>query len=161
MLPFLILRCMWISSECVFLFLFFSFCSSLLSLFCSGSSLSHLGLCAWYWTLHKEAVCYTGRLYHHGGDPVGTPFPYSAMACACASLPVSDWFLPRVWFMFHLCASLFHICICFYFCGSGPRLLGPSPHIPLVLHHMPLMTLSCDVLSWFPSLTVFALHSHM
>ena len=86
MLPFPILRCTWISFECIFLFLFFLFVS-LWSLFHSVLSVSCLGLSAWYWTLHKEAVRYTGRLYHHGGDPVGTPFPYSAMACACASLP--------------------------------------------------------------------------
>src|SRR5580704_2028644 len=98
LLPFPTLRRMRISSECVFLFLFI--------LFLSVPSTSCLGLRAWYWTLHKEAVRYTSRLYHHGGDPVGTTLPYSAMACACASLPVSDWFLPRVQSVFHLCASL-------------------------------------------------------
>ena len=81
--------------------------------------------------------------------------------CSLFLLGLHAWYWALHKDMFHPCASLFHISMCFYFCGSGPHLLSPSPHVPLVLHHAPLMTLSCDALSWFPSLTVFALHSHM
>ena len=37
-----------------------------------------------------EAVCYTGRLYHHGGDSVSTPFPYSAIVRVSVTCLISN-----------------------------------------------------------------------